>query len=308
MFKNLKSGRLFAPVLMALPTLSMADDLKIPAGVIEIAAPKPQEISGVAALPPAYNGYAVVGDENHKTGRIWPSGAKWTPSQKSSEKRAKGLEAVDVGIGPDGTEFWLVLGEDNRTLSTNDGRNFKLKKKYKEVCGRGPEGLSVRWNTDHWQIAVLWEGGYYKPKDCEDGLPDQKHDKPKVILFTWKPDADEPEFVRDFELNVTKHPSADQIFRSPDLAWRPAEDQLVVLLASSDKDGEEPHKHTWLQVFDLNGDPVSGIPPYKLEKHWGALETLNWEALDFTLDGTKLIMGHDAKGEDQVLALFPSPF
>ena len=38
-----------------------------PAGVIEVAAPEPLEISGVAAVP---GGYAVVGDDTDDHGRV----------------------------------------------------------------------------------------------------------------------------------------------------------------------------------------------------------------------------------------------
>ena len=46
----------------------------LPAGVSEVPAPHPLEISGVAAVP---GGYAVVGDEDNEHGRIWPGGARF---------------------------------------------------------------------------------------------------------------------------------------------------------------------------------------------------------------------------------------
>ena len=65
-------------------------------------------------------------------------------------------------------------------------------------------------------------------------------------------------------------------------------------------------EHLWLQEFDLDGGAVG--TPVKLEEQWGAYaEKHNWEAMDWTLDGRRLVMGFDAKKGRRVLAVFSIP-
>ncbi len=81
---------------------------RLPDGVTEVAAPHPLEMSGVAAVQ---GGFAVVGDEENRHGRIWPCGERF-----AFPARLRGPESIAVGFGPSGEEIWLVLGEQNRRL------------------------------------------------------------------------------------------------------------------------------------------------------------------------------------------------
>ncbi len=281
-----------------------------PAGAIEIDAPEPHEISGVASIPGAYGGFAVVGDEENNVGWIWPGGAKWRTAIKGSVKRAKGLEAVDVGLGPNGEEVWMVLGENNRTLSNLYGLNHKLPKTYEEICGRGLEGLTVRWKANKWQVAVLWEGGHFDSDKCGT-VPEPGFSAPRVAVFDWVPGQGVREggSMLEFELKVPDLTN-NQRFRAPDLTWLDDHsDRLVVLLGSTGANGGNPFDHTWLQVFDFSGKPVADFKPYKLEEEWGKFRSgRNWEALDQSVDRSRLVMGFDAKTGSQSLIVFPSPF
>ncbi len=261
-----------------------------PAGVVEVAAPQPLEISGVAAIP---GGYAVVGDDTDDHGRIWPSGARWRIAPE-----VKGPESVDVGFGPRGEELWLVLGENKRTLSDLGGGTYKFPERYREVCGRGLEGLAVRWDGAAWEVAALWEGGFYKG-DCN--APDP-FSIPRVAILQWTAGEGTNGPVREFDLKVPR-PDDGERFRAPDLVWHG--DGLLVLLGS-EAEGGGGYDHTWLQGFNLDGEAIG--TPLKLEEAWGAFRAgKNWEALDWTLDGTRLVMGFDAKTGRRALAVFPYP-
>jgi|GEM_PF-3438118 len=261
-----------------------------PQGVTEIHAPEPLEISGVAAIP---GGYAVVGDDTNDHGRIWPGGARWDINPK-----VKGPESLDVGFGPDGEEVWFVLGENKRRLSDLSGGTYKFPKAYKEICGRGLEGLAVRKADTGWEVAVLWEGGFYdtRKKKCD---PPGVFAKPKVAIVFWSPGKGTEGPVKEFELDVPELGNGER-FRAPDLVWH--DDELLVLLASEDR-GKQHRSHTWLHRFTLDGAAVG--EPLKLEEQWGPYrEGKNWEALDWTLDGTGLVMGYDAKRGHRALAVF----
>lgn len=267
-----------------------------PPGVIEIEAPEPKEISGVAAVP---GGYAVVGDETNDHGRIWPGGARWEIAPEVA-----GPESVDVGFGPDGRELWLVLGEDGRSLAEMGGRSFVLPERYKEVCGRGLEGLALRWDGAAWRIAVLWEGGFYEPEGQYDGRacpPPERFAQPRIALLRWRPGAGTNGIDREIELDVPR-PATGERFRAPDLVWDG--DGFLVLLSSMNSDNRG-FSHTWLQKFDLAGQPVGA--PLMLEEAWGEYrKNRNWEALDWTLDGKRLVMGFDAEKGRQILVVFPA--
>lgn len=301
-------------LVLAFSSVAVAGDEEPlpPPGAIEIDAPEPHEISGVAAVPDEYGGYgryAVVGDEDSKIGRIWPGGAIWRAGIKGQGNPAKGLESVDVGIGPNERELWLVLGENNRTLSNLSGVNYQLPKEYEDVCGRGLEGLAVRWINGKWQVAVLWEGGYFDKRKCEN-VPRPGFAPPRVAIFEWVPGKGGDSATKlEFELKVPTLLD-NQKFRAPDLAWLDDDsDRLIVLLGSTGIGGGRPFNHTWLQVFDLNGNPVPDLKPFKLEKEWCEYgEGKNWEALDHSLDRSRLVMGFDAKRGRQPLVVFPSPF
>lgn len=270
-----------------------AGNNNIPSGVTEIAAPHPLEISGVAAIP---GGYAVVGDEDPKHGRIWPAGLEFRLPGK-----LKGPESIDVGYAPDGGQLWLVLGEKRRKLVDLQGGRYTFGKKFAETAGRGLEGVTVRWQSGEWQVAVCWEGGYFDRNTKLEG----EYTRPRVALMSWEPgkkQSSDPEKV--FDLDVAQ-PSRGQRFRAADLAWDAGD--LLVLLASTDKTRKKK-KHTWLQRFDLDGRRLGD--PVKLEELWGAYrDDKNWEALDQTLDGKGLVMGYDEKDakKHRALVVFDRP-
>jgi hypothetical protein len=265
----------------------------LPAGVREVLAPRPLEISGVAAVP---GGYAVVGDEANEHGRIWPGGGRFDFGGK-----LKGPESIDVGFGPQGLPLWLVLGENQHKLIDLEGGEYRLGDDFAAKDGRGPEGLAVRWQTDRWQVAIAWEGGFYDWHSPARGVCA----RPRIALLTWTrgrgvrggPDA-------TFELEVPE-PSATERFRAPDLVF--AGDDLLVLLASTDARREQ-RSHSWLQRFDFDGRPV-GLP-LKLEQAWGHYhDGKNWEGLSWTLCGTSLVLAHDEKDPERhrALAIMPYP-
>jgi hypothetical protein len=261
-----------------------------PPGVRVIHAPKPRELSGVAAVP---DGYAIVGDGNGKRGRIWPSGTKF-----ALPDGLKGPESIDAAVNPDGEELWLVLGEDRRRLADFSGGAHVFDDDFRETHGRGLEGVAVRWDGADWRVAVLWEGGYF---DYEKGGKG-RYARPRVATFAWqKGEGIIAATLNSFELQAEK-PSKGQRFRAPDLVWDG--DGVLVLLASTDKTRKK-RRHTWLQRFDLTGRPDGN--PYRLEAAWGEFwEGKNWEALDWTHDGSGLVLGNDAKKkrDEQVLAIF----
>lgn len=262
----------------------------IPDGVHEVEIPRPSEVSGVAAIP---GGYAVVGDEDQTHGWIWPGGFQFPLPD-----RVSGPESIDVGIGPDGEQLWLVLCEKGNLIVDLQGGETKLKGKEipKETAGRGFEGIAVRHVDGGWQVAALWEGGYFnkgpRAGECEN---------PRIVLLDWKAGegGGKPTVI---ELKVP-HPNEQERFRAPDLVW--LGDEFLVLLGSTDS-SREVRSHTWLQRFDLKGRAKG--TPMRLEKEWGSYRAgKNWEALDWTLDGRWLVMGHDAKIGGQALAVFRYP-
>ena len=178
-----------------------------PAGVSEVLAPHPLEISGVAAVS---GGYAVVGDEDNEHGRIWPGGARFDFAGK-----LKGPELIDVGIGAGGESLWLVLGERKGRLIDLDGGACEFADPLRMRHGRGLEGVAVRWRDGRWQVALAWEGGFYDWDSPARGT----YAKPRIALLTWT----RGEGMRGgpditFELEVPE-PSVGQRFRAPDLVF-----------------------------------------------------------------------------------------
>ncbi len=263
-----------------------------PAEVTEIKAPDPWEISGVAALP---GGFAVVGDKNNEYGRIWPGGVRFKIPVK-----AKDTESMDVGFGPSGQNLWLFLSEDNRVLVDLSGGEYKFSETYQEICGRGLEGLAVRWHESKWQVAVVWEGGEYKKK-CKE-FPDRQALKPRVAILSWKKGSGIIKLEKEFLLDVP-NPIDGENFLATDLVWHG--DKLMVLLRSLNERSKN-YKHTWLQDYTLEGKRTG--TPVKLLERWGDYaKNKNFEALDWSTDGKKLVLGYDANKGKRVLITFPFP-
>jgi len=263
----------------------------------------PLEISGVAALPDGKR-YAVVGDDTDRHGRIWPGGAAWKVKPKIGD-----MESVDVAVAPDGEVLWLVLGEDDRLLAEPRDKHARhqLGEAFREVCGRGLEGLTLRHHDDKWQAVVLWEGGFYDPDDCDDNDKDLPGTTgfaiPKIALVAWQKGKGPSDISPPIELDVPAAPNGR--FRATDVAWHG--DEIIVLLGATGAGGRPPYAHTWLQRFDLTGNIVGA--PVKLEDDWGDFRKhKNWEALDTTPDGQHLVMGYDGKRGSSTLVVFENPF
>ena len=194
-----------------------------------------------------------------------------------------------------------MLGENGARVFELGGPSDRLPSSFDEVCGRGAEGLAVRWAGDRWQAAVVWEGGFYDTwrPGCDPPAP---FAKPRVAIFEWVPGEGAVGPPREFELDVPVLDDGER-FRAPDLVWDG--DGLLVLITSGNQAGRV-FSHSWLQHFTLDGRPVG--TPYKLDERWGAYWSgRNWEALDRTLDGTRLVTGFDARKGRRVLAVFPYP-
>lgn len=290
-------GAAFVLVLALLPSIQSAggEGEAAPPGVKEIDAPYPLEISGVASVP---GGYVVVGDDTVDHGRVWPGGEKWP---FPGGKPIRDVESIDVGFAPDGRQLWLVLGEEEARLVDQTGASSSFSD-YKEECGRGLEGVAVRWKEGRWEVAILWEGGFLDPRRCKAKKGEWKN--PRAALFYWTLGAGAAKPHLTFELQVPR-PNGKDRFRAPDLVWDG--EGLLVLLSSSNLKAKG-WSHTWLQKFDLTGQPVSS--PTKLQQVWGSYwKGKNWEALDWTLDGKSLVMGYDEKSEKKrrALVVFPWP-
>lgn len=158
----------------------------MPPGVKEIEAPWPLEISGVAAVP---EGYLVVGGDTDDHARIWPGGERW-PFPRGM--RIQDIESVDVEFGPARGQLRLLLAEWDRDeaggnaehaglFDQRGGRAFFSE--LRELCGRGLEGVTVRWNEGQWQVAIVWEGGFLDLKKCPQRKGEWKN--PKVSVFNW---------------------------------------------------------------------------------------------------------------------------
>ena len=105
------------------------------------------EISGVAAVKD--DRFLVIGDGEAEYYYSWPDGARHEVSNEDGNRVCDG-ESLDVGYGPEGEIIHLLLGEDlNRVYVMGpsvENRTIKLEQTFSEECGRGAEGLSVRWS------------------------------------------------------------------------------------------------------------------------------------------------------------------
>ena len=293
-------GSAHSIVGLAIPSLS---NVFASEAIGVVTAHGPLEVSGVSILPDGRR-YAVVGDDTETHGRIWPGGSSWKIKPK-----IKDPESLDIAATDSGEVLWLILGEEERLVGEpqSERARSQLGSEFRPICGRGLEGLSLRWKDGDWQAVVLWEGGYYDSKQCDKAdvaiLKSSPVARPKMAILSWEKGLGIEMISQTIELNVPVPPNGH--FRATDLAW--LDDNLVVLLGSTGKDGKEPYAHTWLQRFDLNGNQVGD--PVKLEEKWGSFrEGRNWEALDITSDGRTFVMGYDSKDGSSQLAVFANPF
>lgn len=300
---------------------------EIPDGVTEHTVGWPKEISGVAAVD---EGFLVVGNGTSKHYYSWLDGRPhrmWSDDRK----RVCDAESIDVGYGPNGEELYVMLGEDFHTVYVRGAPSFSLPKEFEEKCGRGAEGMSVRWSDDGWDLLVLSEGGYYGKKHhtmdknsnyCKPVMRELCANTENVhppMVVRYRLSADGTTHIQEGEpftletAGLLERDDPDEAFRATDIAWYG--DSFIVLLGSTppaNKRIDDSFRHTWIKGFDFNGDPTEGMT-IKLESEsvWGSYRRgdrewpKNWEALDTTLDGLRLILGYDADGSSEIVVFKP---
>lgn len=292
-----------------------------PDGVMEHTVVWPNEISGLAAVD---DGFLVVGDDTPKHYYSWPGG---TAHRVWSEDKGRvcDAESIDVGHGPNGEQLYVMLGEDFGIVYVRGASSIQLPDEFLEQCGRGAEGISVRWSTGGWDLAVLWEGGIpdgkhepmaKKSKKCkhvksETCTADKRPHNARVIVYRLSVDGTnmtpEAEFfpLKTAQLLASEDP--EEAFRATDIAWY--RNGFLVLLGSTpfSDDLENKFRHTWIQGFDTTGDPIEEWRiKLESETRWGSYRAgKNWEGLDTTLDDRRLILGYDAKGPSEIVVFDP---
>ena len=295
-----------------------------PDGVMEYTVVWPNEISGLAAVD---NGFLVVGDDTPKHYYSWPDG-KAHRVWSEDKRRVCDAESIDVGYGPKGEKLYVMLGEDFGKVYVRGASSIQLPDEFLEQCGRGAEGISVRWSTGGWDLAVLWEGGisddehepmakkskkckHVKSKTC---TADKGPHNARVIVYRLSVDGTnmtpEAKFFTLETAQLLTSEEPEEAFRATDIAWY--RNGFLVLLGSTPiKAGlPNPYRRTWIQGFDMNGNPIVKWR-IKLETRWGDYrrskdgKSKNWEALDTTLDDRRLILGYDAKGPSEIVVFDP---
>ena len=282
----------------------------LPDGVTPIESPKPQEVSGVAAVK---EGYLVVGEGGDEPNKdkykvyVWPEGSHYAADPPLIEP-----EAVEVVVLPNDNELWLVLDEAVHTLYAFDkplgrsgtlkpnGSPFEFSDEFREVCTRGLEGLAARRTNDGVEIAALWEGGYPDPGGMPETTCKKEKGKPRapqILLLSWEPGVGFTSTGTPIELKVPQ-PSGDERFRAPDLVWW--DDGFLVLLSSQNED-DKGYSHKWLVGFDHRGEQTDVCLKLEDSKVWGEDYTRrNWEALDRSLDGESLVFGYDKEAPSEI--------
>ena len=116
-----RTGVAFAVLVFMLVGADLsAAEPAVPPGVTEIEAPRPLEISGVAAVP---GGYAAVGDDTADHGRLWPGGGHLKVDPKVED-----MESIDVGFAPGG------LGQNLELLRNGQDRESRAAFGAEVVC------------------------------------------------------------------------------------------------------------------------------------------------------------------------------
>ena len=296
-------------MLNVTPRVAFAES--IPDGVTEYVVDRPDEISGVAATR---DGFVVIGDGVSRHYYSWPDGRVHRVWSEDKGRVCDG-ESIEVGYGDQQQRIRLYLGEDFAKVYVEAAPAIQLPRAFLEQCGRGAEGMSVKWSDNGWDLAVLWEGGYYskkhepnndKKKSCKQieevaCTKDRGPHNALVALYWLSADAKAHKLERVVTLQtkgLRDDRYAGERFRATDIAWYG--DELLVLLGSTPK-----FKLTWIQGFGLDGKPIQGRR-LEMEDVWPEYRKgKNWEALDTTLDGRRLILGYDTKGPSEIIVFEP---
>ena len=294
--------------------------------ILELPVEWPNEVSGVAATN---GGFSVVGDETPRHSYTWPAGT--AEAMKSKDKgRVCDPEAVDVGHGPNGQQISLVLSEDFGKVYgyVSEPFAFELPSAFLESCGRGAEGMSVRWDNGEWDLVVLWEGGYLgrmhepqnaKRKKCTpvQEVPCTADEGPydaRIVRYNISADGKTVKKKGDPitlpTSSLLKGIETQERFRATDIAWY--KEQLLVLLGSMPPPeyvGKNKHQFTWIQGFNQDGSVADGLQ-IRLEHLLGSYrEGKNWEALDVywdeALNEHRLVLGYDAPGPSELIVFSP---
>ena len=198
----------------------------------------------------------------------------------------------------------VVLSERHRALLSEEGIVAEYDDPLSEVGTRGLEGLAVRAQADGGsEVAVVWEGGFIRTRDLPLPLRSLMKDTTvnAVVLVHTVPagavnlDVRESPDVRVVTLKVpviASRSSRDSSLRVPDVVWYRLENGrwgFIAILNAFDVQR--------LQRFDAEtGEPVG--EPLDL----GLVESLpdsvrrlelNWEGLDWFVDGEALILVDD---------------
>jgi hypothetical protein len=263
-----------------------------PNGMSEIRISGFPEVSGVAAT--AVQGeYSIIADEvsDHFANVNAVSKIKKIPhSLGISKTPICDPESIDVGFKPDGTQKTFVLGEDQKTIFVEGGQPISLPSEFYERCGRGAEGISVRWNAGGWDLVVISEGGFYdkthvpaeyKIKQCLNEAEEKAiqvdcpflqktvNQKPEDAYFAndpvfaryWVSDDGMEAQLKEMHSLPTKNLQRDgEAFRTSDITW--FKDNVLLLLGSMPKPGmrnNDSYKHTWIKGFSLDGAPIDNM-------------------------------------------------
>lgn len=282
----------------------------------------PVEISGVAAIK---GGFLIVANNDpdsyftfldNKPHKIW--------REMEDGERICDPESIDVGYGPKGEEIYVILGEDFGRVHIRGASTIQLPDDFSEQCGRGAEGVTVRWANNGWDLAVLWEGGIPDKKhqlitneseeNCKSSREKCSRDKipenAKIALYHLSKEGENltprPKLLTIETADLLQSIDPEEAFRATDLAWYKG--NFLVLLGSTPMrdNSDKRFRHTWIQGFDINGNIIKEWR-MELESKWGRFRVdKNWEGLDTTLDESRLIMVYDhEENPTELVAFYP---
>ena len=258
---------------------------KIPHFVVSnvIEVPNLTEVSGVAFLK---KGFSVVGDDT-------PEYAVNVPSNTKLEflESIEDLESIEVSYDDHNRKQFLVISESNRSIIDHTGKSYQFDEFFEEECGKGIEGLTLRRVANQWQVAVLWEGGFYnlEKNGCDKTSPEKK--LPIVAVMNWEFGVGVIGGVSYKQLRVPVI-NDKEAFRAPDLTWYG--DSWLVLLSSTGETADLPFNHTWIAKFNQDGEYIDTY--IKMENELPEIRrSRNWEALDWSDEKNQLVIGYDSE-------------